>query len=73
MTEEQIKKGSTLLFQKKEAEGYLATFSGKTTTTGGITIYINDFDEEMKTRWLSINRDFFAEEVERLRHELESL
>lgn len=73
MTEDQIKKGSTLLYQKKEMEDYLATFDGKTTRTGGITIYINDFDEDIKKRWLSINRDFFAGEVERLRQELESL
>jgi len=73
MTEDQIKKGSTLLYQKKEMEDYLATFNGKTTTTGGITIYINDFDKDIKARWLSINRDFFAGEVERLRQELERL
>lgn len=73
MTEDQIKKGSTLLYQKKEMEDYLATFDGKTTRAGGITIYINDFDEDIKKRWLSINRDFFAGEVERLRQELESL
>lgn len=73
MTEDQIKKGSTLLFQKKEAEGYLAKLDSPKINTEGITIYLNDFDEDVKTRWLSINRDFFVGEVERLRQELESL
>jgi hypothetical protein len=73
MTEDQIKKGSTLLYQKKEMEDYLAKLGSPKINTEGITIYLNDFDEEMKIRWLSINRGFFGGEVERLRQELERL
>ena len=73
MTEEQIKKGSTLLYRKKEAEDYLATLDSQKVKDEGIKFYLNDFDEDMRTRWLSMNRCFFAGEVERLRQELESL
>ena len=73
MTEEQIKKGSTLLYRKKEAEDYLATLDSPKVKDEGIKFYLNDFDEDMRTRWIALNRCFFAGEVERLRQELESL
>ena len=73
MTEDQIKKGSTLLFQKKEAEGYLALLNRPKTRETGLTMYLDPFDDDIKDRWIQMNRDFFAGEVERLRQELESL
>ena len=73
MTEEQIKKGSTLLYQKKEAEDYLLTLDNPKIKTEGVKIYLDSFDDDVKDRWIQINHDFFAGEVERLRQELESL
>lgn len=73
MTEDQIKKGASLLNQMQEAKDYVALLVSPKTRETSLTMYLDSFDDDVKDRWIQMNRDFFAGEVERLRQELESL
>ena len=70
MTEEQIKKGSEILEQINSLE---ATAKQIPATREYIEIYFADLPEEKVEEWKKMNIDFFHEEAERLKKELEAM